>query len=393
MLMTTPTAAGTPLVTHAHAYPFGIEEEYFVVCPASKKLDDRSHKSLLAACKRQLGSVVRSEMLRSQIEISSPILTDFAQARQELRTARGVLSEIAAQHDLGLVAAGTYPMAAWEEQRLTKHERYRQIHDELQIVGRRNVLCGMHVHVQPPVNASRVDLMNRVLPYLPVLLALSTSSPFWQTHRTGMKGYRLAAYDELPRTGLPPVFRNEGEYQLYLNALTSSGAMAEASHIWWAIRPSPRYPTLELRIADSCTHLEDSLCLAAIFRCLIRCLVNNPALNATMDQMWRHLVDENRWRAQRFGTEGAFIDISSRSRLQPVAEVVDELLTLIGPDADELNCRTEVEHARAILRRGTSADQQLRRYDQARRDKKTRRAALIDVVDWLLVTTRTDLPH
>jgi len=390
MLTTVPTTTATHDAGPPHTYSFGIEEEYFIVCPKTKKLDDRSHGSLLKACKKQLGSVVRSEMLQSQIEISSPILMDFTQARQELRAARRVLCEIATEHGLGLVAAGTYPLAAWEEQRLTKHDRYRQIHNELQIVGRRNVLCGMHVHVQPPVNASRIDLMNRVLPYLPVLLALSTSSPFWQTHRTGMKGYRLAAYDELPRTGLPPVFSNDGEYQLYISALTSSGAMSDASHIWWAIRPSPRYPTLELRIADSCTHLEDSLCIAAIFRCLIRCLVRNPALNAIIDPMWRYLIDENRWRAQRFGIEGSFID-SSRTRMQPVAEVVDELLALIALDADELDCCSEIEHARVILSRGTSADQQLNIYQQARREKKTRRRALVDVVDWLLTVTQSEV--
>lgn len=370
----------------AHAYSFGIEEEYFVVNRRTRMLDDRMHRSLLSGCQSVLGERVQSEMLRSQIEIATPVLLDMPTARAELLQARRCLSSVAAEHGLGIAAAGTYPLAAWREQRFTNKTRYRVMEDDLQIVLRRNVLCGLHVHVQPPVNASRIDLMNRVMPYLPLLLALSTSSPFWQTQRTGMKGYRLAAYDELPRTGLPAVFRNDGEYQLYVETLVRSGAIPDASQIWWAIRPSVRFPTLELRIADSCTTPEDALCIAALFRCLIRRLSCDVAINAQINPMWRLLVDENRWRAQRFGTEGAFVDIQ-RAALRPLSELVEELLGLIAEDAEILDCIPEVEHARTILARGTSADQQLRIYTEARDAGKTRRQALGRVADWLLEAT------
>jgi carboxylate-amine ligase len=297
-----------------------------------------------------------------------------------------VLSKIAARHDLGLAAAGTHPLAVWKEQRITERDRYVKMQKELQIVGRRNVLCGMHVHVQPPPGASRIDIINRLTPYLPVLLALSTSSPFWQAQRTGMKGYRLAAYDELPRTGLPPIFRNDGEYRIFINALVSSGAIPDESHIWWAMRPSCRYPTIELRVADSCTHVEDSLCLAAIFRCLVRCAVRMPELNAQVNSVTRHVVEENRWRAQRFGVGGSLIEID-KARLCPIPETVEQLLALIHTDAAALDCLPEVEHARTILMRGTSADQQLALYERLRAKGRTRPQALRSVVDWLVKTT------
>jgi len=383
------SAGSSARIEPDHAYSFGIEEEYFIVCPGTKRLADRSNGKLLQACKARLGSAVKGEMLQSQIEYASPILMNMRQARQELKTARRTLAEAAAHHGLALVAAGTYPLAVWSEQRLTDRERYHQIQNELQIVGRRNVLCGMHVHVQPPVNASRIDLINRLLPYLPMLLALSTSSPFWQAQRTGMKGYRLAAYDELPRTGLPPIFRGDGEYQLYLDALLTSGAIPDASHIWWAIRPSDSFPTIELRIADSCTHVADALCVAAIFRCLVRLLVREPSRNAQMNQLWRHLVDENRWRAQRFGIDGTFLD-ASQNRMRTFAELLNELLETIRDDARELECIDEVEHARVILERGSSSNQQLSVYEQARTSGRKRSEALSAVVDWLIDTTRAD---
>jgi len=372
-----------------HPYTFGIEEEYFIANRRTKALDDRQHKQLLRACKKQLGTRVQTEMLQTQIEIVTPVLSDMATARNELTHARAVVSTVAAEHGLGAAAAGTYPLAAWREQRLTDKTRYHVMQDDLQIVGRRNVLCGLHIHVQPPVNASRTDLMNRVMPYMPLLLALSTSSPFWQTQRTGMKGYRLAAYDELPRTGLPAVFRNDGEYQLYIDALVKSGAIPDASQVWWAIRPSCRYPTLELRIADSCTHMEDALCITALFRCLIRRLSGDAALNAQMNPMWRLLVDENRWRAQRFGIEGAFLDIQ-QSALRPFPEMIDALLDLIAPDAAALNCEAEVAHARTIIARGTSADAQLRIYHEERSTGASRRKALAKVAEWLIQTTAGD---
>ncbi|MGE3332014.1 MAG: carboxylate-amine ligase [Rhodospirillaceae bacterium] len=376
----------TPSALNRDAYSFGIEEEYFIVCRKTGQLDDRSKGTLLNEARESLGASVNSEMLQSQIEIASSILYDMQTARDELTRARRLLSKIAADHGLGIAAAGTHPLAVWKEQRITERDRYVKMQNELQIVGRRNVLCGMHVHVQPPLGSSRIDIINRVLPYLPVLLALSTSSPFWQAQRTGMKGYRLAAYDELPRTGLPPIFRNDGEYNIFINALVSSGAIPDESHIWWAMRPSSRFPTVELRVTDSCTRVEDSLCLAALFRCLVRCAVRMPELNAQIDSVTRHVVEENRWRAQRFGVKGSLIDINE-ARLVPLPEAVDRLIALIRPDAEALDCLAEVEYAQDIVIRGTSADHQIAIYDEIRGQGGSRPQALRSVVNWLMETT------
>jgi len=368
-------------------FTFGIEEEYFLVEARTKRLAVRARPQFIADCKAALGGIVATEMLQSQIEIATPVLDDLGEARRELQQARAEIGRIAAEHKLGFAAAGTYPLAAWGEQRLTPKRRYKAIGDELQIVGRRNVLCGMHVHVAPPANASRVELMNRALPFLPLLLALSTSSPFWQKQRTGMMGYRLSAYDELPRTGLPAVFRNEGDYQTFVNMMVTSGAIPSASHIWWAIRPSAKYPTLELRIADSCTFVEDALCIAALFRCLIRALWRIPTLNADMSPMKRLVVDENRWRAQRFGIRGTHIDLA-RGCLRPVADILADVLALIAEDAEALGCATETNHARRILERGTSADIQLDIYTRARQSGLTRQRALAAVTDWLATASQ-----
>jgi carboxylate-amine ligase len=383
-------AAAAAFLSPVDAYSFGIEEEYFIVCKATRQLDDRSKGVLLREAQNDVRTSVNTEMIQSQIEIATPILADMAAARREIGHARKILSKMAAAHGSAILSAGTHPLAVWKEQRVTNRERYLTMERELQIVGRRNVLCGLHIHVQPPPDVSRIDVINRVLPYVPILLALSTSSPFWQAHRTGMKGYRLAAYDELPRTGLPPVFRNDDEYKRFIATLVSSGAIPDETHIWWALRPSARYPTVELRIADGCTHAEDTLCIAAIFRCLVRCVVRQPELNAQMDTMWRHVIEENRWRAQRFGVKGSFVDIG-RVRLLPIAEAVEDLIALIKSDAAALDCVAEIEHARVILTRGTSADQQLALYDKLRARGTPRQQALRAVVDWLLKTT-ADIP-
>ncbi|MBL8628279.1 MAG: carboxylate-amine ligase [Rhodospirillaceae bacterium] len=375
------------LSTEAGPFTFGIEEEYFIAEARTMRMAARSRPKFINECKAALGGIVEAEMMQSQIEIATPVLDDMAEALRELHQARTTIGAIGARHGLSIAAAGTYPLATWNEQQITPKRRYKEIREELQIVGRRNVLCGLHIHVAPPENSSRVDLMNRAMPFLPLLLALSTSSPFWQKHRTGMKGYRLAAYDELPRTGLPAIFRNEGDYHMLVDLLVKSGAVNSEAHIWWAIRPSSRYPTLELRIADSCTYAVDAVCVAALFRCLIRALWRNPTLHADIVPMHRLVIDENRWRAQRFGIHGSLIDINTGT-LRSIAEVLDGVLDLVAEDAEALNCRNEVAHAKRILARGTSADLQLEIYANARDKGLTKQRAVHAVADWLTAATQ-----
>jgi glutamate---cysteine ligase / carboxylate-amine ligase len=248
-------------------------------------------------------------------------------------------------------------MAYWREAVQSPKDRYTDVMDALQMIGQRNMLCGMHVHVEFPDPSRRVDVMMRMLPYVPLFIALSASSPFWQSHATGLKGYRLAAYDELPRTGLPELFRNNAEYEAYVDAMVLSGAMQDASHLWWAVRVSLKYPTLELRAPDCCTRLDDGLALASLYRALARFLYRHPDHNAEIDVVDRSIAVENKWRAQRYGAQGSFV---TRSGAISVGDMVANLIDLVAADAEALGCAGELDHCRSIVTEGTSADAQLR---------------------------------
>ena len=235
----------------------GVEEEYFVTNPKTRNTLRRMPPKMMARSVELLGDRVTHEMLQSQIEVATGICSTLAQAREELTRLRRGVVQAAAEHGLAIVAAGTHPLAEWSEQRQTDKPRYDLLMDDLRMIGRRNLVCGLHVHLELPDPEHRVEVMIRMTPFLPYLLALSTSSPFWNKQRTGLMGYRLAHYDELPRTGLPPLLRDGKDYMSYIETLTQAGIIPDSSYIWWAIRPSKRFPTLELRVADSCTYLDD----------------------------------------------------------------------------------------------------------------------------------------
>jgi carboxylate-amine ligase len=254
---------------------------------------------------------------------------------------------------------------------------------DLQMIGQRDLLCGMHVHVQLPDADARVDVMYRMLPYLPLFIALSTSSPFWQSRRTGLMGYRLAAYDELPRTGVPELFRTQAEFDAYVTALVRSGVIENSSFIWWAIRPSRAHPTLELRAPDSCTLLEDAIAIAGLYRVLARHLYLNRRLNADLDAVERAIAVENKWQAQRNGVHAMFV---TRAGAVTVAEFLDRVIADMAADAAALGCDAEIDRCRAIVDCGTSADAQLRVY-AAHRDGGSRDAALQAVTDWIAQAT------
>ncbi len=368
-------------------FRFGIEEEYFISNKATrltpKKLPRNFHRDL----QRVLPDVMRAEMLQSQIEVATPPSHELGAAKELLAGYRRMLAAVADDHDLLVSASGTHPLARWDIQRASHKARYNLLMHELQMLGARNIVCGLHVHVSVPDPSLRVDLMRRMTPYLPVFLALSTSSPYWQARRTGLMGYRLAAYDELPRTGIPELFRDHAEYQSYVDALVQSRAIPDESYIWWAIRPSAKYPTLELRIADSCTRVEHTIAIAALYRCLVRHLVREEALNRGIGAADRAIAVENKWIAQRHGIHGAFIDAPTRT-VRPLCEVLAEMVAMITPDAIALNCVAEIETLQDILSFGTSADQQIALATDAKGRGLTNEEALRGVVDWLAATTR-----
>jgi carboxylate-amine ligase len=336
-----------------------------------------------------MGAVIAPELLQSQIEVATPILHDCRQAREVLVGLRRGVADVAQAMGYRLLAAGTHPLAAWTEQRGTEKPRYERLLDDFQIVGRRNVFCGLHVHVAVPAGEDRVRLMNRAMRWLPLFLALSTSSPFWNRQRTGLLSYRQVAYDEWPRTGIPDLFEDEADYAAFAARLVRAGAIPDASQLWWAIRPALRYPTLELRIADCCTEVEDALAIAALFRCLVRMLLRRPDLGTQWHGHTRRLVDENRWRAKRHGIEAGFIDEVSGD-VQPATEWLRASCALVAEDARALACEDSLRRLGTIVARGTSAHGQLARYEELRGLGASRVEALRGVVDMLLDATVPD---
>ena len=368
-------------------YTFGMEEEYFLFEAKTRHAVRRANKKFLALAQNELGDRVMTEMLQSQLEVATPPCATMNEARGYLWHYRQTLAKAGAEHKLGLAAMGTFPLAFWPEQMVTRKARYGPIMDDLQMIGYRNMLCGMHVHVAVPDVDTRINLIMRLTPYLPLLLALSTSSPFWQGHLTGLVGYRLAAYDELPRTGLPELFRTNEDYREFISALTWAKIIPDASYIWWAIRPSLNNPTIELRVADSCTRLDDAIGIAALFRCLVRALDRDRALNAGFDRVGRAITQENKWHAQRYGIAATFVEPFSRSPLT-LPQWLDQVIDFIAEDIEALDCSVEIRHLHAIVAHGTSADRQIEIFGNAKSAGRRGLTALKDVVDWAASETQ-----
>ncbi len=366
-------------------YRFGIEEEYFLADAVTRGTPRRTVAAFHAAARARLPGVER-ELLQSQVEVATEPSTSFAEARDALGGLRAGLAEIGRDHGIAVFAAGTHPVARWSRQSHTRAERYEGLMREMQMLGRRNVVCGMHVHVEVPRPEARVDLMNRLLPVMPLLLALSVSSPFWQGRITGLAGYRLSAFGELPRTGLPDLFAGPEDYARYVEIMTRAEAIKDASFLWWTLRPSVRYPTLELRIADSCTLLEHTLAIAALYRCLVRFADRRPEWNRGLTGTARAIAAENLWRAQRDGVTGRLID-ETLGAAMPVSAYLDRVLALVAEDADALGCAAVIATARAIVTYGTSADRQLAAFVDSRARGLSERGAVGAVVDWLSSTT------
>ena len=364
------------------AFSLGVEEEYFLVDIATGQVSHDTPESLFKEASRRTEGRTEHEFLRAQAESVTRPCESLEQIRSELLFARRELSQVAARHGLAIAAAGTHPTAIWRGAASSDHERYDRVMNELQMIGERNMLCGMHVHVSLPDPNRRVEVMRRFLPFLPLFIALAASSPFWTSRLTGLKGYRLAAYNELPRTGLPELFQGPEDYQAYCAALVAAGAIPDASHLWWAIRPSHKFPTLELRAPDSCTRLDDAVAIAALYRALIRHLYLDPGCNQDVDAVARAVAVENKWRAQRYGVQGSF---ATKEGPLTVGQFLDKLIALTAEDAQALGCANEILHCRSIVAGGSSADRQIGIYRQAGGDESPE--ALKKVVDWIVTET------
>jgi carboxylate-amine ligase len=371
------------------SFTLGIEEEYLLVDRTSRDLALDPPREFFDRAREELGSRVHPEFMRAQIEATTSVCGGISQARAELAQARRVLGTLGEEYGLSPMAASTHPFAAWEGHRHTENERYSTLARDLQGPVRRLLISGMHVHVGLEDPELRIDLMSQASYFLPHLLALSTSSPFWRGEDTGLKSYRLAVFNELPRTGLPEIFDSWGEYQRHLQALLGPRLIEDGTKLWWDLRPSVHFPTLEMRITDVCTALADALCIASLYRCLLRMLYRLRRGN----QRWRRyaamLINENRWRAQRYGIDEGLVDFG-RGAIVPMAGLIEEILELIAPDARFFDCLAEVEHARTILARGTSAHRQRATFFSARNAGASREEALAAVVDGLLRETQEE---
>jgi carboxylate-amine ligase len=372
------------------ALTIGIEEEYHLVDVTTRALVAEAPPGFIADCERILGPQVSTEFLRSQIEIGTRPCRTLDEARSELERLRGGIVASAARYGLAPIAASTHPFARAGEALHTDRARYHALAHDLAGLGRRLLVCGMHVHIGIEDNEQRIDLMNQLRYFLPHLLMLTTSSPFWEGEDTGLKSWRLAIFRELPRTGLPGRFNSWDEYRQTVDVLVRGKVMEDASKIWWDLRPSARFPTLEMRITDVCTRVGDAVTVAALLVCLTRMLHRLRRNN----QSWRtypvFLLEENRWRAQRYGLKGSLFDFG-RGELVTYADLLEEILTLVHEDAVALGCLNDVLGARRILAEGTSADRQLARFASAIAAGATRQEALEVVVDHLIAETRSSV--
>ena len=366
------------------AFTIGIEEEYLVVDRETRDLIKSPPPQMWDALGEVLGSQVTQEFLKAQIEVGTKVCSNLSEARTDLARLRSVLSKVVSEYGAAIIASSTHPFANWAQQETTQEPRYIRLATDYQQVARQLVICGMHVHVGIADPHLRIDLMNQVRYMLPHLLALSTSSPFWDGVPTGLLAYRLVIFKNLPRTGIPQEFVSWGEYQRFVEILVGAGLIEDATKLWWDIRPSSRYPTLEMRVSDVCTRLDDAMTIAALYQCLLGFLYRLRRDNQKWRVYARGIIEENMWRAQRYGTDGSLVDFG-KGVLVPMADLIEEFIELLAQDAIEFDVREEVRHARTIVAEGTSAHRQIATYQRALEDGASEHEALQDVVDELIV--------
>src|SRR5215211_3345427 len=365
-------------------FPFtlGIEEEYQVIDPETREL--RSYiTQILDRGQTILREQIKPEMHQSIVEVGTKPVRTVQEARAEVTHLRGTIAALSAQHGLRIAAAGTHPISSWMNQEITPFERYKGVVDEMQDLALQLLIFGMHVHVGMPNTNVAIELMNVVRYFLPHILALSTSSPFWMGRRTGFKSYRSAVFSNFPRTGIPPSFSSYSEFESYINLLISTGSIDNGKKIWWDMRPHPTFNTLEYRVADICTRVDECIALAALMQAIVVKVYSMFEQNMTFRVYRRAVITENKWRAQRYGLEGKLIDFGKRAEVDAKA-LMHELVAFVDDVVDRLGSRKEVEYILKIVEGGTSADRQLAIYKETN-DLKA-------VVDNLIAETIEGVP-
>jgi glutamate---cysteine ligase / carboxylate-amine ligase len=345
-----------------HTFTLGIEEEFAIIDPVTREL--RSHiQEILEGGKVTLKEQVKPEMHQSVVELGTEICQSIADARSHVVELRSKLAGLAAQSGLKIASAGTHPFSHWHDQLITEGERYKEIVQDMQLLARANLIFGLHVHVGIPSRDTAIHVMNQARYFLPHIYALSVNSPFWVGRNTGLKGYRLKVFERFPRTGIPDAFESLSEYEDYCKLLVKTGCVDNAKKIWWDIRLHPFFDTLEFRIFDAQSRVEDTLALAALVQAIIARLYKLLRQNITFRVYRRRLLDENRWRASRYGISGKLIDFGCEAEVE-TRSLIQELLEFVGKEMEELGSQRELEHLQRILREGTGADRQLATWER-----------------------------
>lgn len=365
-------------------FTLGIEEEFQIVDPNTREL--KSHVSeILAEGKLLLGEKIKPEMIQSMIEVGTGVCANIGEAREDISRLRCIISSLAKTKGLEIVAASTHPFSKWSEQQIYEGDRYKLLVDELQMVARSLLIFGLHVHVGVIEPERRIHIMNAARYFLPHILAMTTSSPFWLGFNTGLKSYRSEVFKKFPRTDIPDHFESYQQFQGYVNLLVKMNCIQDGSKIWWDVRPHHAFPTLEFRVCDIPTRVDDTIAVAALFQAVVAKLHVLIDRNLGFRLYPRRLIQENKWRAVRYGLDGKLLDLGKQKEV-PVKDLIRELLDFVDDVLDPLDSRKEVEHVHTMLERGTSADEQLRVYEESGGD-------FAAVVDMLIRNTMENVPE
>jgi len=355
----------------------GIEEEYQIIDPVTRDL--RSYiTQFLEDGKLTLRELIQPELHQSIVEVGTPVCHNIAEARREISRLRAAIHDLASSAGLSIASAGTHPFASWLQQDITPFPRYQGVVEDMQFLARQLLIFGIHVHVSVPSREVAIDAMNVLRYMLPHVLCLSTSSPFWMGQHTGLKSFRSTIFEDFPRTGIPDFFDSYAHYEQFVEMLVKTNSIQDATKIWWDVRPHPKYPTIEFRVCDACTRIDEAICVAAIFQALVAKHIKLRRDNMTFRVYRRGLIEENKWRAVRYGLDGKLIDFGRQAEL-PARQIIEELVTFVDDVVDDLGSRGEVEYAFKILEGGSSADRQLRVFEET--------GSLEAVVDRLIAET------
>lgn len=365
-------------------FTLGIEEEFQIVDPQSREL--KSHVAeMLAEGKLLLGEKVKPEMIQSMIEVGTGVCKNIQEAREDITTLRSMISGLARRKGMEIVAASTHPFSKWSEQTIYEHDRYKLLVDELQMVARSLLIFGVHVHVGVEDLDRRIHIMNAARYFLPHVLAMTTSSPFWLGFNTGLKSYRSEVFKKFPRTDIPDHFESYQQFQSYVDLLIKMNCIDDGKKIWWDVRPHAHFPTLEFRICDIPTRVDDTIAVAALFQAIVAKLDKLIEKNLGFRLYHRRLIQENKWRAVRYGLDGKLLDLGKQKEV-PVRDLIRELVEFVDDVVDDLGSRKEIEHIHTILERGTSADEQLKVFEESGGDYNA-------VVDMLIQRTMENVPQ